>query len=209
VNETIVGGAGIVTMGFITGSTACSLSCLPIVGPYLISTGRGFRDGIMTAASYMLGKICAYSAMSAGAAWVGRALVQVDMPHGRLIAGWALIGAGMILPLFSRRIRCGRTLHWGRGTSLFLVGVSTSFTPCLPLAGLFALAAQTGSVWTGLLYGLLYSTGLLIVPVLLAGGVLGMISETLRAKAGAFMPAVRGLSAVILMVMGIQMLWAL
>jgi len=205
----LAGGAGMFLLGLVSGSTACSLSCLPYIGPYLISTTRGFRDGMAGATAFMLGKVCAYSTMSAGAAWLGRSLVQADAPYGRSLAGLALIGAGLALPFVGRRTCCGTKRLSGRGTSLFLVGFATSFTPCLPLAGLFAVAAHSGSVWTGLWYGLLYGTGLLVGPVVLAGGVFGLISGAFREKAQALVPALQGLSAFIMVAMGTRILLVL
>jgi len=200
------GPAGLFFLGFITGSTICSLSCLPYLGPYLLSTGRGFRDGLLAASPFMLGKVCAYTAMSGFVAWLGTALDPEDARLFRMLGAWCMVVAGLALPLFGRKNCCRTNRRVERGTLLYLIGLTTSFSPCLPLAGLFALAAQTGSVKTGLLYGLLYSTGLVIIPTVLTGGVLGLIAGTLRDKARAFLPILQGLSALVMVLTGIQML---
>ncbi len=197
--------AGLLLLGLVYGTTVCSLSCLPYLGPYLLSTGEGFRDGVASSLLFLSGKLLSYATLGGVSALSGRALT-VD-GNVRLIIGATLVIAGLSLPFVGGRRRCrkgGRIT--GRGVSLLMLGISTSLIPCPPLAAVFLLAAGKGSVLSGVACGLAYGLGLTLSPILLTGGALSLISRRLKAEVSWFVPYMQALSALMIVIMGIRIL---
>ncbi len=193
---------GLFLIGMLYGATTCSITCLPVLGPYLLNTGTGFRNGITSSLIFLNGKLAAYAAMGGVAAWFGSVLLP-DKGIAKIIMGLTLIAAGIYLP-FAARGKCLRERHAGRKLSLFVLGASTSLVPCPPLLALFALAAREGSLVSGVAYGSVYGLGLALSPLLIAGGGIAMISEKLRAEAKGFIPYLQGFSVLLLLVMGLR-----
>ena len=89
---------------------------------------------------------------------------------------------------------------------LLLLGVSTSLVPCAPLAAVLLLAAHKGSVLTGISYGLVFGSGLIVSPLMAASGGIALISSTIRQKVSWIGPYLQGTAMVILLFMGIRIL---
>ncbi len=197
--------AALFFLGIFSGLTVCGFSCLPLLGPFLLSTGNGFKDGISATVLFILGKITAYSALGGLAALLGHALFIDSSGAMRFVSGAPLIAAGVTLPLLYRK-KCGAACRI-RSISCLGLGLVTSLLPCPSLMAVFALAAKEGNVMHGLLYGLAFSSGLMVSPLLIIGGGISMISDKIRREAARFMPAVQVMSGIIMILLGTKIIF--
>ena len=99
---------------------------------------------------------------------------------------------------------CKRSGQQGRRLSLLLLGASTSLVPCPPLAAVLVLAAHKGSVMTGISYGLIFGAGLMVSPLMAAGGSIALISGVIRRKVVWIGPYLQGSAVAILLIMGLR-----
>jgi len=199
---------GFFLIGLLYGSTICSMTCLPFLSPYLLATGRGFRDGVLSSVAYLAGKVITYAVLGACAAAAGRALFADSEGTLRTIQAATLIITGIALPFIAGK-GCGqKSSVAGRNASLFALGVSTSLVPCLPAASMLLVAAKSGSLLQGSATGFVYGAGIAISPLLIAGGLFGMIAKTVQVEALRFIPLVRGIAALVMVVMGVRIAMA-
>jgi sulfite exporter TauE/SafE len=193
-------------LGFAYGATVCSLTCLPYLGPYILSAGRGFGDGIRSSLLFMSGKIFCYAAAGGLSAYLGSALVSDNSIAARWIMGAAVIAFGLSIPFVGKGECCNKKQAVGKGLSLFFAGISTSLIPCPPLIAMFMLAAKSGSVFSGISYGLVYGLGLTLSPLIIACGGLSVVSKVIRTEANGFMPYMKGLSVLMIVMMGVKII---
>jgi thiol:disulfide interchange protein DsbD len=194
-------------MGLAYGATVCSLTCLPCLGTYLMGCGNGFRDGLIASMFFMLGKVASYTLFGGLAGLLGQVLTPAAGMQ-RIIPGIALIGAALMLPFMSSSGCRQQHRTVGKKGSLLLLGMATSLAPCPPLAAILLLAAREGSWLTGAGYGFLYGTGLMLSPLLIAGGGLALIAKRIRLEFAGFKPWLQGAAMLIMIIMGMQVLSA-
>jgi cytochrome c biogenesis protein CcdA len=198
---------GLFLMGLAYGATVCSLTCLPCLGTYLMGCGNGFRDGVVASMFFMLGKVASYTIFGGLAGLLGHVLTLTPGQQ-RIIPGIALIGAALMLPFMSSSGCRQQHRTVSKRGSLLLLGVATSLVPCPPLAAILLLAAKEGSWLTGAGYGFLYGTGLMLSPLLIAGGGLALIAKKIRLEFTGFKPWLQGAAMLIMIIMGMQVLSA-
>lgn len=196
-------------LGLIYGFTTCSFSCMPYLAPYTIGDGRGFRDGIRGAVSFVSGKVFTYSFMGAAAAGFGSEVIKVNSRAAGYMFGAVLIMIGSSIMFRKNKQGCSGSGVSGKAVGkysgklpLFALGIMTSILPCLPLSALFITASGSGSAYKGALYGFLFGSGLIISPIVLAGGVLGFISGRLRTESPELKGFMTAVSGFILIFMG-------
>ncbi|MGD8833487.1 MAG: sulfite exporter TauE/SafE family protein [Desulfobacteraceae bacterium] len=193
-------------LGMISGAGICSLSCLHYLGPYLMGTGRGFRDGVLASWIFLCGKIVSYSILCGFAAIFGKLFLSETFRPGGVLPGIILIAIAFTIP-FSRRPGCGTNrCTTTRKVSLFGLGVSSSLLPCPTMAAVFLLAANKGAIIAGMGYGAMFGVGLALSPLMIIGGGLSMIANRLRLEPGNLISAVRALSIIIMIGMGIRLM---
>lgn len=198
--------ASALVLGMGYGFTTCSLACLPTLAPYLLSFGKGFRDGARSSLVFGAGKTAAYALLGGAASLLGQGLLPDGGAATRWVHGSVLVLTGIALPFVSRNRCAGGKRSHAAGLSLFAAGFSSSLTPCLPVAGLVAAAAGAGSLVRGAGLGLAFGVGIALSPLLIAGGALSLIGSTLRAEAHRYVPLVRWTAAGVLVLMGIRIL---
>jgi len=172
---------GVWLLGLSMGLTACTVTCLPFMGTWVLGRGGGKRAALLDTGVFLLGRVTAYSLLGglAGAfgAWLTQAL---SGGIGNVFVGVASIGAGVWLLLPSRRSgSCGAARN-GAGMPPFLLGFSLSLTPCAPLASLLAACALSGGAMAGAGYGLSFGLGAALTPLLLIVPLLGLFGQGLR-----------------------------
>jgi cytochrome c-type biogenesis protein len=200
-----VDAAGLFTLGLVYGATVCSMTCLSYLGPYLLGTGNGFRDGVISSLSFGLGKICCYVFLGGLAGYLGRELTS--SPAQTLTMGIILIGVAISMPFVAKR-SCRNKCHQGsKRASLLTLGAATSLVPCPPVLAILTLAASQGSMVTGMGFGLFYGLGIIISPLLLIGGSLSLVSKKLRQEVKSFMPYIQGLTMAIMILMGANIIY--
>lgn len=199
---------GIFTLSVVYGFTVCSLSCLPSLGIYLMGTGRTFKDGLAGGLYFVMGKMLVYGTWGGLAGGFGR-MFELQAYQSRWM-GLFVIAAALAMPLAGRSASpgcsCSKTGQQGRRVPLLLLGASTSLVPCPPLVAVLLLAAHTGSVLTGISYGLVFGSGLIVSPLMAAGGSIALISSTVRQKVDWIGPYLQGSAMAILLFMGMRIL---
>lgn len=196
--------AGLLVLGLIYGMTLCSLSCLPYLSPYLVGTGKGFKDGVRSSFVFASGKVFVYAFFGALAAYLGSKLEVNNYKLLQYTIGSILIIVGVALPFTTKKGCTGKHRHYGKKASLFTLGISTSLIPCPTLIAMTLLAAQKGNVVVGLLYGFLFGIGILFSPLLLAGGGIAMLSSRIKEEVKGFTPWLNSLSVFIIVMMGLR-----
>ena len=196
-------------LGLLYGFTTCSLSCMPYLAPYTIGTGGGFREGIRGSVIFVSGKIFTYSLMGGFAAYFGSEIVKMNTKAVSYLFGVVLIAIGFLMLFRKNKTACSdkgvkkRVLTQYSGKfPLFTIGIMTSLLPCLPLSALFLMAANSGIIYKGVAYGFLFGGGLIISPIILAGGFLGFLSGRLGIERPDMKSFMKVCSAVMMIFMG-------
>ena len=139
-------------------------------------------------------------------AYLGSVLTLDKNMSAKWIMGIAIIAFGLSIPFVSRGECCNKRQVMGKNISLFLLGISTSLIPCPPLVTMFLLAAKNGSVFLGVSYGIIYGLGLILSPIIIAGGGITVISKTIKTEVKGFVPYLQGISVVMIVIMGAKIL---
>ena len=197
--------AGLFTLGLVYGTTVCSMTCLSYLGPYLLGTGNGFRDGMISSLSFGLGKICCYMFLGGLAGYLGQKLTY--SPAHTWAMGLILIGVALSMPYVARRNCRNKCRQGSKRASLMTLGAATSLVPCPPVLAILTLAASQGSMVSGMSFGLFYGLGIIISPLVLFGGGLSLISQKLRQEVKSFMPWIQGMAMTIMVLMGVNMIY--
>ncbi len=205
---------GMLVMGAFYGLTWCNFSCIPLIGPYIFGTQKGFQKGFDATLTFMLTRIVAYALLGGLSGWFGSiALEYVD-------SGWMLGMAGILVLLIGatviyrpKRAACKRGSEAQpprQHTRMHMIalGLSTSMVPCLPLSAVLFYAAATGSFTTGCLLALMFGIGTSASPLYYLGGATGWLAKSIGAEIPRYRGMLRILSGGILVVFGIQLLLA-
>lgn len=164
-------------LGLTLGLTACTVTCLPYMGAWVLARERGtvMADSI----AFLSGRVAAYALMGLAAGLAGVWLSRVlGSGIGHVAVGVASLAAGAWLLAGSSRRACGASR--ASRTSPLALGFALSLTPCAPLASLLAFAAQAGSAVSGLAYGLAFGLGAAVTPLLVLLPALGWFGQRLR-----------------------------
>lgn len=167
-------------LGLSLGLTACTVTCLPFMGAWVMARERGAV--LADTGLFLAGRVSAYALLGLAAGLAGAWLTgALNSGIGHFAIGGASLAAGAWLLLGEGRHRaCGAAR--GAGAPPFALGFSLSLTPCAPLASLLAFAAQSGSAPLGAGYGLAFGLGAAVTPLLLLLPLLGVFAARLRAQ---------------------------
>lgn len=194
---------GLLLLGFTYGGTFCALTCLPYLGPFLLSTGDGFRDGLRSSALFLFGKLFVYTSLGGLAAYLGKGLELDKIEASKYIVGATLFAVGIFI-VFSRKGKCEKNVRKGEKVSALFLGVTTSLTPCPALIVVFTLAVKNGSVLSGVLYGAVYGLGVAVSPLLIIGAGISTIGGRLKENIGGFMPYLRAAAGFLVVMTGMR-----
>jgi thiol:disulfide interchange protein DsbD len=201
--------SNIFILGLIYGFTTCSFSCIPYLAPYMIGNGGGFREGIKGSVTFVSGKIFTYSLMGGIAAYFGTEVLKMNSNVISYLLGISLIVIGSSIMFKKEKKPCSgkepikRLLgQHSKKLPLFVLGIMTSLLPCLPLSALFLMASGSGSSYQGALYGFSFGIGLMISPIVLAGGFFGFLSGRLKMEKPELNGFMKTCSGFILIFMG-------
>lgn len=214
--ETLVAGAAALQqpdfyivwlLGLSMGLTACTVTCLPFMGTWVIGRGVGSQAALLDTALFILGRLSAYSALGGLAGALGVWLTQaLESNLGNAFIGLASIGAGLWLLKPEHPARPCGAARAGARLSPFLLGVSLSLTPCAPLASLLAVCALSGGVGSGLSYGLAFGLGAALTPLIFILPLLALLGEGLRSNRRWITKWMRWGAAAVLVVLGLRRL---
>jgi len=173
-------------IGLSFGASACMFACVPTLGVALLGGGDGGLSTQKMAVRFNGGRLFGYSLLGLVSGSLGATVTQlVADEHASLLFGALLLFAGVMLWRRGSARSCSshnkRNDALFRG-SMFGMGLGMSLTPCVPLAGVCAAAAATGSPWLGWLLGLAFGLGAIIPAQLFLGYGLGAAGQQLRAQ---------------------------
>lgn len=181
-------------LGVSMGMTACTVTCLPFVGTWVLGRNGGQQEAYRHTAAFLAGRVATYTLLGALAGALGTGLAQVLGGNlGNAAIGLASLLAGVWLLLRPFRacttapgsavaIPLRPTHRPSRRDSLppAILGAALSLTPCTPLASLLALAANAGGTPAGASYGLAFGLGAAVTPVLVLAPLAGRLGRELR-----------------------------
>ncbi len=187
-------------------------TCIPTLGVMLLAQDIGAKETALQTLRFNLGRMTAYALLAAVSGLLGASLVkQLDMSHANLI--------------FAAMLFFSATLLWKKGTvtgcsssagqkkqfraGLFGMGFAMGLRPCAPLAGVMAASALTGSAAYGLLLGLSFGAGAIVIPQLVFGYGLGRAGAEIRSQLRdkQQLLARTGASVLVLVGVGVGMGW--
>lgn len=168
-------------LGITVGFTACTASCLPFMGSWVMSRNLGMKGSLIDAGLFSLGKVTAYALLGALAGLTGEFILHyLRSGFGNLLIGSASILAGIWLVFNLRRQKRQCGINKRHNMHPFNLGFTLSFIPCAPLAALLAACAAAGSIGLGLAYGFVFGAGAALTPLLIILPLLGRLGDELR-----------------------------
>ncbi len=168
-------------LGVSLGLTACTATCLPFMGTWVLGRGGSQAQALRDTALFAAGRILAYALLGAVAGGAGMWLAQfLRGGTGNLMIGAASIAAGVwLLRSGKPHAPCGVARAAG-GAPPLLLGFSLSLTPCAPLASLLAVCAGAGSIRFGMVSGVAFGLGAALTPLLILLPLIGLFGKNLR-----------------------------
>jgi len=206
-------------LGFAYGMGPCLLSCAPFLGPVFLASDGGIKKSWKIILPLSLGRLTAYSTFGFVVGLIGTyAKGMVISDEVRIVVGCAVLMVGLALLLRKPEKSCGsssqsvslqrmdkrdrvRTLLPG---GLFLMGVGMTLSPCAPLGIVLFSASMSGSAGGGLLLGLSFGLGAIVIPALFFGIGMAYLGTRLREQLQSWRPKIERLSALLLIVVGIS-----
>lgn len=218
IEQTIVTLPLALALGLVFGFSACTISCLPYLGPVFLACDGGIRQSWRTVLPFSLGRLSSYAGLGLLAGYAGQYLGDdAGLGSVRWVLGCAaiMVGLGLLLRRAPHRVctprpvmeqplqrydsAAPRTLMPG---GLFLLGASMALTPCAPLGTVLFSAALTTSATHGLALGLAFGLGAIALPALIFGIGVAYIGSRLREQLRQWSHGVQRLSAALLIAVG-------
>lgn len=192
-------------LGVSLGLTACTATCLPFMGTWVLGRGGTQMQALRDTALFVSGRILAYCLLGAIAAGAGTWLAQVMRGGtGNLVIGLASIAAGVWL-LRSAKAHAPCSVARSAGsTPPLLLGFSLSLTPCAPLASLLAVCAAAGSIQWGMANGIAFGLGAALTPLLILLPLISLLGKNLRDNREWITRWIRWGAAAVLIVLGLR-----
>lgn len=192
-------------LGASLGLTACTATCLPFMGAWVLGRGGTQRQTLRDTALFIGGRILAYTLLGILAAGAGVWLAQAMRGGtGNLLIGCASIAAGgWLLHPVRTHTPCGAARKAG-GTPPLLLGFSLSLTPCAPLASLLAVCAASGSVKLGMANGIAFGLGAALTPLLFLLPLISLFGRQLREDREWLTRWIRWGAAAVLILLGLR-----
>ena len=172
-------------IGLSFGAGACMFTCIPTLGVMLLSQNLGPKETMVQTWRFNAGRLSAYGLLTAVSGWIGASLAgQLNMSQVNILFGAMLLVSAIMLWRKGKASNCGGSGKQKRfiRAGAFGIGFGMGLRPCAPLAAVMAAAATTGSAFTGLLLGISFGLGAIIVPQLVFGYGLGHAGKTIRTQ---------------------------
>ena len=170
-------------IGLSFGAGACMFTCIPTLGVMLLAQDIGAKETSLQTLRFNLGRMSAYALLAAVSGLVGASLVGLlNMSHANLIFAAMLLGSAVLLWRKGRVAGCSSGKQKQIRAGLFGIGFAMGLRPCAPLAGVMAASAATGSGVYGLLLGLSFGAGAIVIPQLVFGYGLGRAGSEIRSQ---------------------------
>lgn len=194
-------------LGLSLGLTACTVTCLPFMGTWVLGRGGSQKQALYDTAMFVTGRIFAYTLLGALAGGAGLWLSQaMNGGTGNLVIGLVSIAAGVWLLRGDKpHSPCG-VVRGAGSTPPLLMGFSLSLTPCAPLASLLAVCAAAGSVRLGMTNGMMFGLGAALTPLLILLPLISLLGKSLRDNREWIIRWMRWGAAAVLILLGLRRL---
>lgn len=168
-------------LGLSVGLTACTISCLPFMGSWVLGRAGGGAAAFADAGAFIAGRVGGYTALGLAAGLLGELILRgLAGGIGHFWIGLsAAVAAGMLLG-DSRRLRPCGPLCGDRRLPPVLLGAALATVPCAPLTSLVATAASAGGGLPGAALGLAFGLGAAVTPLLALLPAVGALGGALR-----------------------------
>lgn len=192
-------------LGVSLGLTACTATCLPFMGTWILGRGSSQVQALRDTALFVTGRILAYSLLGAIAGGAGLWLSQVLRGGiGNAVIGLSSIVAGLwLLRSGKTHVPCG-AMRGAGSTPPLMLGFSLSLTPCAPLASLLAVCAAAGSIQLGMVNGVAFGMGAALTPLLILLPLISLLGKNLRENRDWITRWIRWGAAAVLILLGVR-----
>lgn len=193
-------------VGLSFGFGVCSVSCLPLVGAYIIGNSRKSADGCWALLSFACGRLFTASILGGICAGLGQAVVKsLETPVMTLISGIFTLSAGLFILVRPRCVHCraNNRAH----TPPFILGLASPLVPCLPYAAMMASAAASGCVWKGAGMAVVFILGTTLSPLIPACMGMGWIGAGMTRRLPDRIAGFGRAAGVIVIINGINTVW--
>lgn len=217
--DMVVGAPMAATLGFAYGMGPCLISCAPFLGPVFLASDGGIKKSWKIIFPLSLGRLAAYGTFGLIVGAAGHYVKgTITADSVRIVVGGAVLMMGLALLLrrpekmcvaaaaqsvpVLRMDKCAtpRTLMPG---GLFLMGVGMTLSPCAPLGVVLFSAGMTGTAAGGLLLGLSFGLGAIVIPAIAYGIGMAYLGAQLREQLKSWRPGIERISALLLVVVGV------
>lgn len=171
---------GVWLLGLSMGLTACTITCLPFLGSWVLGRGLSAPAAFVDTGVFLLGRVSAYTVLGAVAGALGGWLAALLEAHaGQIVIGAAAAVAGAwLLRPDKAHAPCGPAKRGDRMPPFFL-GFALSLAPCAPLAALLAACALSGELLAGAAYGAWFGVGAAVTPLVFVVPLVGLSGRRL------------------------------
>lgn len=208
------------TLGFAYGMGPCLVSCLPFLGPVFLASDGGIRKSWKIILPLSLGRLTAYSSFGLIVGMLGHYVKDtISSDSIRIVIGCAVLMMGLALLLR----RPGRTCSSAQAQvvplrrmdkresprmllpgGLFLMGIGMALSPCAPLGIVLFSASLSGTATGGLLLGMSFGLGAIVIPAIAYGIGMAYLGTRLREQLQNWRPKIELVSALLLVAVGIS-----
>lgn len=208
------------TLGFAYGMGPCLISCLPFLGPVFLASDGGIRKSWKIILPLSLGRLTAYSTFGLIVGMLGHYVKDtIATDTIRILIGCAVLMMGLALLLRKPGIACGSAQaqvaplqRMDKRKSppmllpggLFLMGIGMALSPCAPLGIVLFSASLTGSAAGGLLLGMSFGLGAIVIPAVAYGIGMAYMGTRLREQLQSWCPKIERISALLLVAVGVS-----
>lgn len=220
--ETIVSLPMAMVLGLVYGLGPCLVACLPYLGPVFLARDFSWQRSWKVVLPLSAGRLAGYAAFGALAGSVGQYVNDgtANSPVLHTVVGAAALLVGLAL-FWKRQPACAtaakpgaegvpmRRLDLGSEPrpllpgGLFLMGLGMALTPCGPLSTVLFSAAASGAALSGLVLGLGFGLGAIVVPSVVYGLGVAYFGARLREQLGPWRARIEALSAGLLVLVGL------
>lgn len=202
------------SMGLAFGAGPCNVTCLPFITPLFVARQHNPAQAWRVMSWFSAGRLSSYALCGMLAGIAGGLLqqwLQQDWVGWLLGAAAMLLGGNILWQKYRKATvpACASGCSGsGRRTPLspagvYLLGLGMALNPCAPLTAILVAASATGSALNGLLLGLSFGAGAVLIPTLLFAVGVAHFGREIRAHLQHWRPHLETLSASLLIGLGI------
>lgn len=194
-------------IGLSYGSSACLLTCMPVLSPLLLRSAAQERSFVPVLLPFALGRLSSYMLMAL-MAFVSAEGIKAfldDETISRMILGSATIAAALYILWLGRKKRCAAT-HMpklGGALGFYTMGVGISLSACAPVMTLIASSIYAPSAAHALLMGAAFGAGAVAAMLLVYGVLLTHIAREITMRFRAHHRIIERGAGVLLLAVGV------